>query len=348
MKDIAELDPNFKVDKAIEREGMKFYDVLEEPFEINGVKFEDGKFRRMPEQVAKSVSPGVHGLSSNTAGGRVRFRTDSPYIAISYKGEMGKMPHFAFTGSCGFDLYFGTRYVNTFIPGLDDKYGFDRLADYGVRRMEEVTINFPLYSNVERLYIGLDENARVEKPSPYIDKKPIVYYGSSITQGGCASRPGTSYQSIISRRFNVDYVNLGFSGNARAEDEMIEYIKSLEMSVFVYDYDHNSPSCEHLASTHEKLFRALRQVQPNLPVIMMSRPKYYLTPDEKTRREIVKTTYENALASGDKNVYFLDGYDLCRLCLDEGTVDGCHPTDFGFASMAKAVGDVISEYRLLW
>ena len=82
----------------------------------------------------------------------------------------------------------------------------------------------------------------------YRIKKPVVYYGSSITQGGCASKPGSSYESILSRRFDCDYINLGFSGTAKGEDEIVDYIKGLEMSVFVMDYDHNAPTTEHLAS----------------------------------------------------------------------------------------------------
>ena len=155
-----------------------------------------------------------------------------------------------------------------------------------------------------------------------------------------------SYQAIISRTFNYDYINLGFSGSAKAEDEMIEYIKNLDMSIFVYDYDHNAPTIEHLEKTHEKMFKAIREKNPLLPVIIMSRPKHFLTAEEKVRRGIIETTYKNAISSGDKNVYFLDGEALTLLCKDSGTVDNCHPTDFGFASIAKALSDVIIQYNL--
>jgi len=209
------------------------------------------------------------------------------------------------------------------------------------REKREITINFPLYSNVRDLYIGLQEDAITEEAKPYKSDKPIVYYGSSITQGGCASRPGMSYQAIVSRSIDYDYINLGFSGNAKAEDEMIDYIKNLEMSVFVYDYDHNSPSVEHLSSTHEKMFKAIREKHPDLPVIMMPRPKHYLSDVEKERRRIVETTYKNALAAGDKNVYYISNEELTEMCKGEGTVDNAHPTDFGFASMAKPIIKVL-------
>ena len=175
----------------------------------------------------------------------------------------------------------------------------------------------------------------------------LYSYGSLITQGGCASRPGMSYQSIVSRKFNCDYINLGFSGNAKAEDEITDYIKNLEMSVFVLDYDHNAPTVEHLKNTHEKMFKAVRNAHPDIPVIMMSRPKHFLTEEEKERRKVVETTYNNAVASGDKNVYFIDGSLLTELCKDDGTVDNCHQTDFGFVSMANAVSRVMENLDIL-
>lgn len=124
---------------------------------------------------------------------------------------------------------------------------------------------------------------------------------------------------------------------------MMEYIKNLDMSVFVYDYDHNAPTVEHLANTHEKMFKAIRNENPELPIVIMSRPKFNLTEEEQQRMHIIETTYKNALSSGDKNVYLINGRMLTELCADEGTVDNCHPTDFGFASIAKALGDVIEK-----
>lgn len=347
MFDISKVDNNFTIESNVDKKDIKFYKIDEEPFKVFGVFRENGKYRRMPEDVAKNVSNGVYALHTNTAGGRVRFVTDSPYIAIYAKMDgLGKMSHFAQTGSIGFDLYIDNCYAKTFVPPFDIKDGYESVFDLEKKERREITINFPLYSNVNELYIGLQNTALLEEPEPYKNAKPIVYYGSSITQGGCASRPGMSYQAIVSRTFNYDYINLGFSGSAMAEDEMIEYIKNLDMSVFVYDYDYNAPSVEHLEKTHEKMFKAIRDKNPHLPVIMMSRPKHFLTDEEKIRRNIIETTYRNAVLSGDKNVYFIDGKALTELCKDSGTVDNCHPTDFGFASIAKALTEVIICYNL--
>lgn len=346
MSKIAELDQHFKVETPNAREDTVFLNATDNAFQINGVFYEDGKFRRMPEAVAKEVSWGVLGLSAHTAGGRLRFKTDSQYIIIKATlGEVGKMPHFALTGSAGFDLYErtadGENYYCTFVPAFDIEHSLDGMADFGSNKMREFVINFPLYSEVTELYIGLQNTATIEKPTPYKYEKPIVFYGSSITQGGCASRAGSSYEGFISRKLDTNYINLGFSGNAKGEDQMADYIKGLDMSVFVYDYDHNAPTAEHLAATHEKMFKTIRQAKPNLPIIMMSRPRYTLSPDEEKRLEIITNTYNNAKNSGDKNVYLLTGKQLLEKCGNEGLVDGCHPTDLGFYSMSCALIDLL-------
>ena len=347
MKNISEIDKNFSLKTNIEKEDISFYNVKEKPFEVYGVFYEKGKFRRLPEEVAKTVNDGVCWLHANTSGGRVRFRTDSSYVAIHAEMPfVGKMPHFAMTGSAGFDLYIREEkevYFKTFIPPFDITDGYESVIDFPSAEMREVTINFPLYSELSELYIGLDKNSSVEKASPYKNEKPIVFYGSSITQGGCASRPGLSYQSILSRRFDTDFINLGFSGSAKGETEIAEYIKNISMSVFVYDYDHNAPSVEHLRETHEKMFKIIREKNPELPVIMMSRPRCFLNEQEKERLEIIRKTYSNAVANGDKNVYFIDGKTLMKDTENGGTVDDAHPNDLGFYFMAKAVGDVLTD-----
>ena len=348
MSRISEIDKNFAVQSTNDREDTVYINANDSGFEINGVFYEDGKFRRMPEETAKEVSWGVYVLHANTAGGRLRFKTDSNYVILKATlGEVGKMPHFALTGSAGFDLYVkeenSQKYTATFVPAFDITDTIDGIVGFGDNKEREITINFPLYSEVKELYIGLQKTAKISAPTPYNNEKPVVFYGSSITQGGCASRAGTSYQGFISRRLNMDFINLGFSGNAKGEDAMAEYIKNLDMSAFVYDYDHNAPDTEHLKATHEKMFKAVREANPTLPVVIMSRPQFTLTADEEKRLEIIRETYNNAVNSGDNNVYLLTGKELMALAENEGTVDNCHPTDFGFASIAAALGDLLEK-----
>ena len=350
MLDITKIDKNFAVDKNVAREGMVFYNPLEAPFSLHGIIRGENCFYRMPPDIAKTVSPSVDWLNYNTAGGRIRFATSSPYVAIFVKYKsVSKMPHFAFCGSIGFDLYADNLYIGTFQPRVDTTDTLESIVNIPGEGMRDITLNFPLYSSVSEIYLGLDKDATVGAAKPYSNEKPIVYYGSSITQGGCASRPGTCYQAYICREFNADYINLGFSGSAKAEDAMIEYIAGLDMGIFVCDYDHNAPTSAHLESTHSRLFRAVREAHPNLPVIFMSRPRHASkrSSDDNRRIEIIKATYNAALEAGDKNVYFLNGDDLTALCGAEGTVDCTHPTDLGFASMASALSDLIKREKLL-
>lgn len=345
MKDVAIVDPNFAIETAIERENLCFYDAEETPFQIYGIFRENEYFRRIPEDIARKVSPGVYVLHTHSAGGRVRFVTDSPYVAIKTIYEPEKNSHFALTGSAGFDMYEDicgeNRYLGTFIPPFDVKDGYEGVVDFSEWKERSITINFPLYSSVKKLYIGLKKDATLKMAMDYAIKRPVVFYGSSITQGGCASKPGSSYESILSQKFDFDYINLGFSGNAKGEQEMVDYIKGLDMSVFVMDYDFNAPNAEHLSRTHSKMFETIRSAQPELPIIIMSRPSYYLTKPGEERRKIIENTYLEAVKRGDRNVYFLDGPKLMELVKDNGTVDGCHPTDSGFYSMAQAIGTVL-------
>ena len=347
MKNIAEIDPNLKINTAIEREGLCFLDVEQEPFQIYGV-FKDGDcFRRMPEAIARTVSEGVYELHTNTAGGRVRFITDSPYLAIKTEYIPGKTSHFAFSGSAGFDMYAddkgSSKYLGTFIPPFDVTDGYESVKDFEDSDEKIITIEMPLYSTVNKLYIGLKEGSVLKAAPEYRTAKPVVFYGSSITQGGCASKPGSCYQSILSRQLEFDYINLGFSGNAKAEDTMVDYIKGLDMSLFVMDYDHNAPSIEHLQATHAKMFEAIRAAQPDLPILLLPRPKYFTSEWEQKRAQIIYNTYLAAKARGDKNVYFITSRELMNIVGDNGTVDNTHPTDSGFFSMACAIAPVIEK-----
>lgn len=342
MSDISKVDKNFIIESRLSKEDIKFFSVNEVPFKIYGVYYKNGLFRRLPEEIAMATNSGVHALHSHTAGGRVRFKTDSPYVAIHAKmPAIGKMPHFALTGSAGFDMYENVngeqRYVKSFVPPFNITGGYESVIDFEDASLREITINFPLYSSISELYIGISDNSILLEPEPYNIEIPFVYYGSSITQGGCASRPGNSYQSKISRLFNADYVNLGFSGSARGEDVIADYIASLDMSLFVLDYDHNAANVTELEKTHEKMFLKVRDNHPNIPIIIMNRPKYYLNEEEEARRDIIVQTYQNAINAGDKNVYFIDGRELMKLAGNEGTVDNCHPNDLGFESMAQAM-----------
>ena len=347
---IEDIDVNFKVKGQIP-EGTEFYRPGESPLALYGVFMENGKYRRMPEKTAAAVSKEVYALHANTAGGRLRFRTDSPWISVCAElDQVCRMSHFALTGSAGFDLYRREngkfRYVGTFIPEYDMISRLQATVYTDTEGMQDYLIHFPLYTDVKSVLIGFKEGSGTADAEPYCPAAPFVTYGSSITQGGCASRPGNSYQNILSRRLNADHINLGFSGSALGEDPMMAYIAGLSMSAFILDYDFNAPTGEHLWKTHEKAYRTVRNQNPDLPILLLSRPRFYLNDEDRERLAIIRATYEKAKAEGDRNLYFITGTELMQYCGQEGTVDGTHPTDFGFYSMAKVIGDFLEKLGL--
>lgn len=350
MTSVEKLDKNMVFDTKIEREGLVFKSIEDAPFKVYGVLRDNVPamrktiWTRMPDAIAKDISIHVHNISKQTAGGRIRFKTDSPYIALNVKNlPRPSMPQLTLVAQVGFDLYIGKEYYKSFIPPSNIDVGYESVIDFPSGEMREITLNFPLYYGVEDVFVGIKEGSKLEEASDYLDIPKIVYYGSSITQGGCANRPGNTYESIIARETNVDFVSLGFGGGAKGEPEMAKYIAGLDMSLFVLDYDHNAPTPEYLDETHENFFKIVRSAHPELPILMISRPVYYPTPEEIVRRDIVKKTYENAVANGDRNVYFIDGTTLLEECKNNGTVDGIHPTDYGFHCMSKKILPTIKE-----
>ncbi len=346
MPDISSIDKNFAIETNIKRDNLKFYDAKSAPFRLFGVVHDGECYRRVPKSVAEETSSGVAFLSMKTAGGRIRFVTNSPYILLKVQlPALERMNHMPLSGSSGFDLYISEdgreNYRKSFIPSDSPEY--EGVIDFRETKMRLVTINFPLYNRVNEVYVGLDETSSVEAAPDYSVKAPMVFYGSSITQGGCASRPGTCYQAYISRRYDADYLNLGFSGNAKGEAAIREYIKDLDMSAFILDYDYNAPTEEDLKKTHRPMYEAVREAHPDIPIIIMPRPVRYPTAAAQCRTKIVKSTYDYAIENGDKNVYCISSEELMMLADDNGTVDGVHPNDLGFFSIADALTKLMDK-----
>lgn len=349
---IEDLDSNFKTFSSLRENDIKLYDVRKDPFQVYGLYDYKNQpaFKRIPDEIALSLDSGVKELYMHTAGGRLRFSTDSRYIAIkSVMPSICRMSHMPLSGSSGFDLYIdrqGTsRFYRSFIPPVEMDRGYESIVYFNDERMKNITIYFPLYNGVDSLYIGLQKEAKVLRGAQYGKEKPMLFYGSSITQGGCASRPGTSYPAVLSRRFDRDYINLGFSGGAFGEKIIADYIADMDMSAFIYDYDHNAKTVAHLEITHEQMFRIIRAKNPKLPVIMISRPDFDINPVENSKfRQVIVNTYLNAVKHGDKKVWFVDGERLFgEKHRDSCTVDGNHPNDAGFLRMADGIGDMIEQ-----
>ena len=307
---IEDLDQNMKVETDITEPDIVWLDAKQAPFQLHGVFYDEQKkcYVRMPQEIADTVNNGVKGMNAHTSGGRVRFKTDSKFIGIrAIQKNTALMTHITLLGQSGFDMYRKNDagfdiYYASFRPPMGVKEGYSSpIQTDGA--FAEYTINFPLYDGVNELYIALKKDAVIQAPDPYKIEKPVVYYGSSITQGGCASRPGNTYQAILSRRLNVDHINLGFSGSARGEETMVNYLCELckTAAAFVCDYDHNAPNAEHLEKTHLPLYRAVRKANPDLPILLVSAPDVPLKPAQwLPRLEIIRQTYLTAKAEGDE------------------------------------------------
>ncbi|MCX6992735.1 MAG: hypothetical protein NT011_06270 [Kiritimatiellaeota bacterium] len=342
---IEEIDKNFQAAKVGNLD-VRYYDALKAPFALEGFPWRDPAliFNRLPAAFTeKDVNAGALELAKHTAGGAVRFRTDSPYLTLravlAYSGDMNHMPR---AGSAGFDFYSGAgkniQYRKTVQPDSGQKDLETLLVSDQPEQMTDWTLYLPLYGAASQIEIGIAPGARLEKPTPHAVPKPVLFYGSSITQGGCASRPGNAYTTMLCRAVDAPQINLGFSGSGRGESAVAQAIAGLDLAAFVMDYDHNAPSLEHLTNTHAKFFKIIRGKNPGLPVIIMSKCDFWGNGEEPDRRDVIRQTYAHAVRAGDTKVWFIDGATLFGTeDRDACTVDRCHPNDLGFYRMFRTI-----------
>lgn len=332
----------------IKEKDVKFFNVNEEPFRIYGLPDNRSGFRRLPDSISEKA-PNVKPHSFTSAGVRVRFETDSPYVAVRIKhGDYNfGSPNASKIAHSGIDLYFikcGKQvYHSSFTPPLDTENGYEGIK-YLPDGLKQITLYLPILSEVYALEVGIKENSSLNRHPDYKTEKPVVFYGSSITQGIAASRPGNIYESMISRNLDCNFVDLGFSGSCKGETALAEYISELEMSAFVFDYDHNAPDVRHLENTHEAFYKIIRNAQHELPIIFVTRPEPELSEDTQARRAVIARTFLNARDNGDKNVYLIDGRTFFgNIGISDCTADGTHPNDLGMYFMSQGIGGILHE-----
>lgn len=354
--DIRKIDKNMDFVNG-KTDGFDWYGVDDEPFVLDGLYWrKPGEaFRRLP--LGYSISPGIDAtLSWHTAGAMLRFVSDADEIRIAVKlHHNARMDHMASVGSMGFDLYCGA--------GSNKKYvrsaRFDRsLDEYTVPVFErgerphkerEFTLHFPLYCGVESFKIGLNNGAVVKAPSAWSDPRPVVVYGTSIQQGGCASRPGMCHTNIMSRMLNRPFINLGFSGSGRGEDTAAKLLACVEdPAMFVLDYAGNAKN-DGLKATLSNFIDILRKAHPAVPVLMVSMTPWQdeleqcaCTPYRMEQTMLFLNELQRRREAGDNNIHFLDGSGLYGADWTECTVDGVHATDLGFYMVARSMAPVIS------
>lgn len=343
---ISNIDKNFRMSDEISdyvewHKADKLYGIIHGNYSF--------PLARLGEEILSNGFEHLRVLSNCTSGVRARFKTNSICVAIRAKlYNKDIMPIMPMSGAAGFDMYIKKDGKFTFVKGFVPNYtdnAFQREYTFNGREDKEININFPLYCGIEEVEIGIEKGSYIEFGIPYKNEKPVVFYGSSITQGGCASRPGNCYVNMVSNLIDTDICNLGLSGNCRGEKKLAEYISKFDMSAFVLDYDHNAPSVEHYRNTHYPFYKTIRDTHKNIPIIIATRPnRLFDFENMEEREEIARSTYLKAKANGDTNVYFISGAEFFTDSLaDSCTVDGVHPGDLGFYKMAEKISKVLEK-----
>lgn len=355
MGKIKHIDQNMSENVIDDAIGIHWYQPDQKPIRLTGFAYyeEDKIYRRLPlrtKELFEKVNPFLNELCENTAGGQIAFRTNSTRILIRAKLKgIHDMPNMTAVGQCGFDLYLGQNgerlkfYGITRYDVTSKEFNCEMVANLPKDQIRDVLIHFPLYGGIEEVEIGLDEDAEILEPKPYDKPGKIVFYGTSITQGGCATRPGMAYTNILSRWLNYESINFGFSANGLGEPEMADRIAEIDdVSMVVLDYEANAGTNGKLEITLENFIDIIRSKHPMVPILVLSRipftGDYYNETLMKRRngfREFQKNVVMNRKKEGDNNIYFCNGNDLMDEYFDEYTVDFIHPTDLGFFKMAE-------------
>lgn len=314
-------------------------------FRIVGKGFTDTEsfYDRLPASVKEGCREELWTLSTNSAGMAVRFRTNSKNIGVKWTvRQQMNMGHMTTVGIRGVDLYRltseGWRHVNSGRPSTKSKENSGVLIENMEGNYAEYMLYLPLYDGVSDVQIGVDRGAAIEQPqvaSPRADRT-VVFYGTSITQGGCANRAGMCYSSILSRDMDFEAINLGFSGNARCDLYIAEAMARLNPTVFFLDF---VPNCtaKMIEENAIKFIEIIRKAHPTTPIIMAD--SYKFPPSQfnlEQRRQLEEKTVEMKRVcehfKHDKNFYFVEGASYSE---DECSVDGAHLTDLGFKAMAE-------------
>lgn len=325
-----------------------YYDA--EQFQLIGKVTEqtETRYERLPAYLKETCRPPVWHLGKNSSGLAIRFRTNSS--SISAKWELlqdNRMNHMTDTGIKGVDLYVWEKdHWQPVKAGLPTGKTNEQTIISNMTPQEREYIMFlPLYDGVISLSIGIDSTAYIKNPAlPFPDTThPILVYGTSITQGGCATRPGMSYTNILSRKLNREVINLGFSGNGQLDYEIAELMATRnDASMFILDFIPNV-NVTQLTERTNTFFSIIRKANPKTPILFVETVIFthslydkYINETIVEKNRLLKAEYEKIKKEGDKNVYYLTSNDLIGHD-GESTVDGIHLTDVGFLRISEAL-----------
>ncbi|MFZ9002504.1 MAG: SGNH/GDSL hydrolase family protein [Robiginitalea sp.] len=340
-----------------EQNELKYYG--KDSFRLEGTNIADSlkenRYDRLPASYKDVVREPVWELSKSSTGLSIRFITNSPIIRVKWEvlNDL-KMDHMPDTGIKGVDLYFrnkdGWQYLNTGRPqGILNEY---TLIENMAVEEREYKIYLPLYDGIKSIEVGIDSNSFIIVPDRNMEK-PIVFYGTSITQGGCASRPGMAHTNIISRKLDVDVLNFGFSANGRMEKPIAELISESDAEFYVIECMPNMLSPQKITERTIPLVDIIREKNPNTPIILVDLFKAaFSVLNNKVMEESIeldnalKIEFQKMIDNGYKNIFYVES--LNALGSDqEGTVDGVHFTDLGFMRYADFLLDKFEELNLI-
>jgi lysophospholipase L1-like esterase len=346
------IDPaTAKVDPKTE---IHWYDIRALRLEGQGWADVKAPFDRLPAKAEKTARPPVWGLSRHSTGLCVRFVTDATTIharwTVTSKGLA--MPHMPATGVSGLDLYVKTaegkwHWLANGRP--TETTNTAQLASGLAAGEKEYLLYLPLYNGVSEVEIGLPKGSALKKADARAagKDKPMVFYGTSITQGGCASRPGMVHTAILGRKLDRPVINLGFSGNGTLDADIADLLGELDASVFVLDCLPNLNATQ-VAERTEPFVKALRKAKPDTPILLVEDRTYAYAPvlagaakRNADNRAALKKAFTALVEAGDKNLFYLAGDKLIGDD-GEGTVDGSHPTDLGFMRQADAFAEALT------
>jgi lysophospholipase L1-like esterase len=336
------------------KDAIVWYDLKLLDIEGQGWKDTKSPFDRFPAKAEGKVPASVWGLSRHSAGLAVRFVTDSPTVHVKWSLTNANlaMPHMPATGVSGVDLYVRSakdgrwQWAGVGQPKAKDDNRASIIVPAGKK---ECLLYLPLYNGTASAEIGLPKDALFSKgpARAAANQKPIVFYGTSITQGGCASRPGMVHTAILGRRFERPVINLGFSGSGRMDPSVVELMAELDAAVCVIDCLPNMQAKE-IEERTAPLVQALRKARPTMPILLVEDRTYTNAPvnealrkRNETSRAAFKAEYDKLVAAKVPGLAYLKGE---RMLGDdgEGTVDGSHPTDLGFLRQAEQFADALA------
>jgi lysophospholipase L1-like esterase len=357
---ISRLDKNFRAPPMAPGPSFTWIDGGDRRLTVRGLPwFNENRpgYSRFPGRAQKKLREEVWSLAQCPAGGRICFRSNTPRMAVRVtNANPSGMPHMPATGQSGISLYAGAgRNCRPWSGASPDiaQPGYERpLFDTVTPEWRDFTLYLPLYNTLTKIEIGVAPGSLLKPPTPHRLAKPVVFYGTSITQGGCASLPGSDFVATTGRMLDVDVVNLGFSGNGRGDPAVAKLMAEIDASLFVLDYAANC-SVEGLTQTLPGFVQTLHKRHPKTPIALLSIIPYWRTAwsapalkHHEGLRDSMIHFYSEHRRKGHSYLHFIDGFALLPLGTSGSTVDGGHPSDHGFQVMATNLAPQIE--RLLY